>query len=527
MMMTKHKSSLAERLNIGDEVRDLKLGCTYNPKNTTTAFHTIKYDFKPASVDKSKVALVDVGSNNQVTVTVPNLVSSGVPHTVYKGNHRKYTKECLLIYDRKTGGITFEKLNHNIQVKKTRSEMTNKPSAIAASANVAPQQKLENSTMRITSKTKVSTGSRRNNIIDFKPRNSPSASASPSAPPSIHKSPQSAPAWNANNTQATLPSIPMIFDDDDDGMFGLTAAATGNSQTHGGSGSDAANMSSSSSASSHNNSAHDYHMQMQQQQQQQQPAPTKQSKQSHRNNQKRQNNLNAATATSATNAVPIAQSHCKQTKHNRIEQRTSSPQTFAQQQQQQQRQQQHNLYQQPQQQSNNNRMYPTNSSSSMQMSNGVTGGYHNSNNMSMGNQMLHHHQTQQQHNMPGMSSPHDSDAAMASAAAQLEQQIRGLSSSSSSSSSDSSGSDCASDSDDSSDEEDQQQQQQAQHQMHQLPNLMSALPPMSTTAPQYNRNTPSSGYASNNSHTNNNGAFTSDLLQNDLQLSSNSSDEDD
>lgn len=42
MMMTKHKSSLAERLNIGDEVRDLKLGCTYNSKNTTTAFHTIK-----------------------------------------------------------------------------------------------------------------------------------------------------------------------------------------------------------------------------------------------------------------------------------------------------------------------------------------------------------------------------------------------------------------------------------------------------------------------------------------------------
>lgn len=119
------------------------------------------------------------------------------------------------------------------------------------------------------------------------------------------------------------------------------------------------------------------------------------------------------------------------------------------------------------------------------------------------------------------------------------QQIRGLSSSSSSSSSDSSGSDCGSDSDDSSDEEDgagsqhpqhqhQQQQQHVQHQMHQLPNLMSALPPMTATAPQYNRNTPSSGYASNNSHTNNNnGAFTSDLLQNDLQLSSNSSDEDD
>lgn len=46
--------------------------------------------------------------------------SSGVPHTVYKGNHKKYTKECLIIFDKETGAITLEKLNHNIQVKKTR-----------------------------------------------------------------------------------------------------------------------------------------------------------------------------------------------------------------------------------------------------------------------------------------------------------------------------------------------------------------------------------------------------------------------
>lgn len=41
-MMMKQKTSLAERLNIGDEVRELKLGCTFNSKNTTNAFHTIK-----------------------------------------------------------------------------------------------------------------------------------------------------------------------------------------------------------------------------------------------------------------------------------------------------------------------------------------------------------------------------------------------------------------------------------------------------------------------------------------------------
>lgn len=42
MIMTKQKNTLAERLNIGEEVRELKLGATFNPKNTSTAFHTIK-----------------------------------------------------------------------------------------------------------------------------------------------------------------------------------------------------------------------------------------------------------------------------------------------------------------------------------------------------------------------------------------------------------------------------------------------------------------------------------------------------
>lgn len=33
----------------------------------------ISDDFKPASVDMNKMATVDVGTNNQVTVTVPHL----------------------------------------------------------------------------------------------------------------------------------------------------------------------------------------------------------------------------------------------------------------------------------------------------------------------------------------------------------------------------------------------------------------------------------------------------------------------
>lgn len=90
-------------LNMDGQVRELKLGSTFNSRNTSTAFHTIKYDFKPASVDFNKVATFNIEPNNQVTVTVPNVESSGVPNTVYKGVQRKYTKECLLIIDRDTG----------------------------------------------------------------------------------------------------------------------------------------------------------------------------------------------------------------------------------------------------------------------------------------------------------------------------------------------------------------------------------------------------------------------------------------
>lgn len=80
----------------------------------------ISDDFKPASVDEHKAASLDVGSNQQVTVTVPNLDGSGTMQTVFKGSHRPYQRECVLIIDKTTGEITLEKLANNIQLKKTR-----------------------------------------------------------------------------------------------------------------------------------------------------------------------------------------------------------------------------------------------------------------------------------------------------------------------------------------------------------------------------------------------------------------------
>lgn len=82
--------------------------------------HELSDDFKPASVDVSKMALVDVGSNNTMTVTVPHSDGAGTPSTIFKGSQKPYVKECVLIIDRVTGEITLERLSSNIQVKKTR-----------------------------------------------------------------------------------------------------------------------------------------------------------------------------------------------------------------------------------------------------------------------------------------------------------------------------------------------------------------------------------------------------------------------
>lgn len=86
-----------------------------------TFIKIISDDFKPASVDINKPASVDISpSNREVTVTVPNFDGAGAAHTVYKGSHKDYTKECVLIIDHTTGEITLEKLTTNVQLKSTR-----------------------------------------------------------------------------------------------------------------------------------------------------------------------------------------------------------------------------------------------------------------------------------------------------------------------------------------------------------------------------------------------------------------------
>lgn len=234
-------NNFEDRLNLGNEVHPLKLGSSFSNSQSRETFHTIKCefflellqkhtwvilcfvffllsdDFKPASVDTSKPGKLDVSSNYQVTVTVPHLENSGVPNTVFKGPTREYSKkDCLLIINRDTNEITLERLTCNVNVKKTRSENSSKvaPPPVQAKMSMG----LENNTQRHSSKTKVSTGSRKQ-AISFRPKHSPIQS-SPSYP---HKSPSNsttnnlnnAPQWHPNNHLQTLPSIPIIGDDFD------------------------------------------------------------------------------------------------------------------------------------------------------------------------------------------------------------------------------------------------------------------------------------------------------------------------
>ncbi|XP_021370228.1 ELL-associated factor 1-like isoform X2 [Mizuhopecten yessoensis] len=114
-------------LRVDNKVHPLKLGESFNPRSKV-AFHSIRYDFKPASVDTSRESLVEVGEGHQVSITVPHVEGCGTPQTVYNGNKRECPKECVLIIDHTNGSFTLERLTNNIQLKKTRIEGSSKAS---------------------------------------------------------------------------------------------------------------------------------------------------------------------------------------------------------------------------------------------------------------------------------------------------------------------------------------------------------------------------------------------------------------
>uniref|UniRef100_A0A8D0C2S1 ELL associated factor 1 n=1 Tax=Salvator merianae TaxID=96440 RepID=A0A8D0C2S1_SALMN len=107
------------------EEHSLQLGESFE-RHPKASFHTIRYDFKPASIDTSCEGELQVGKGDEVTITLPHIPGCTPPMTVFKGNKRPYQKDCVLIINHDTGEYVLEKLSSSIQVKKTRAEGSSK-----------------------------------------------------------------------------------------------------------------------------------------------------------------------------------------------------------------------------------------------------------------------------------------------------------------------------------------------------------------------------------------------------------------
>ncbi|KAM6223474.1 ELL-associated factor 1 [Rhynchocyon petersi] len=121
------------------EEHGLRLGESFE-KRPRASFHTIRYDFKPASIDTSCEGELQVGKGDEVTITLPHIPGSTPPMTVFKGNKRPYQKDCVLIINHDTGEYVLEKLSSSIQVKKTRAEGSSKIQARLEQQSTRPPQ---------------------------------------------------------------------------------------------------------------------------------------------------------------------------------------------------------------------------------------------------------------------------------------------------------------------------------------------------------------------------------------------------
>ncbi|XP_037542171.1 ELL-associated factor 2 [Nematolebias whitei] len=155
--------------NFDNQEHVLKLGETFE-KHPKSAYHTVRYDFKPASIDTTCEGELEVGKGEQVTITLPNLEGSSAPVTVFKGSKRPYMKECILIVNHDTGEYRLEKLNSNIAVKKTRAEGSSKI-----------QSRLEQQTSRLSQQMKSSSSSSTNKTSSSS-KSSPKEKTSPPSP---------------------------------------------------------------------------------------------------------------------------------------------------------------------------------------------------------------------------------------------------------------------------------------------------------------------------------------------------------
>ncbi len=106
---------------LGSKPRILKVGKSFEKRDNRVEYDTIRYDFKPVSIDEEREGTLEVGENKSVAVSLPHVDGAG--QTNYKGHlSQANPKECVLIIDHDTGEITIERVSKQILLKKTRPE---------------------------------------------------------------------------------------------------------------------------------------------------------------------------------------------------------------------------------------------------------------------------------------------------------------------------------------------------------------------------------------------------------------------
>ncbi|CAF0905284.1 unnamed protein product [Brachionus calyciflorus] len=133
--------------DLGDHIEyekqyELNIGKSFQ-SGAKSSYHHFKYDFTPASIDKNQEGKVTIGSKNDVTILVPHVEGSAQKHTQFTGNKQPAsTKECVLIFDTRTGEFTLERLQSNFILKRSRLEGSSK-AAIITPRSVTPTSEVK------------------------------------------------------------------------------------------------------------------------------------------------------------------------------------------------------------------------------------------------------------------------------------------------------------------------------------------------------------------------------------------------
>jgi ELL-associated factor len=119
---------MGDKIFVDEEVHELKLGRSFDADGGV-AYHSMYYDFKPASIDTAKPAVIDIEPGNKVKVTVPHVPGASTKQTVYCGSKQPSQKDYAIIINHKTGEIILEKFTYKLNLKRTRSEKEKVPPA--------------------------------------------------------------------------------------------------------------------------------------------------------------------------------------------------------------------------------------------------------------------------------------------------------------------------------------------------------------------------------------------------------------